>query len=483
MQQTILGCEGFRKGMDYYFEKFDGQAVTCDDFVSCMETANDTNLEQFRLWYSQAGTPCIKIKDKYDLSKKTYSIHIEQTCPATPGQAHKQAFDIPIKIGLVGKDGHDLKVEYNGKLDSTHVLRLTDFEHNFIFKNVTEKPTPSLLRDFSAPVKLQYPYTDEQLFLLFAHDSNEFNRWDAGQTMASKILMNLVTARQQGTAYEIPNSFIDAILNILRSSNLDKAFVAEAISLPSERALAENMDVIDVESIHFAREELLTKIARVLQDALFHAYNHLQLPGHYQIDKTSVAMRRLRNVCLGYLVQNEHPQLIKLCQNQFSQANNMTDQLAALTYLANVSDANIRTEALDKFYQQWQHEPLVVDKWLSIQASTKHKDTITHVEALLNHPAFDYKNPNKVYALLNSFTANQAQFHRKDGKGYQLIVNQIKVLDKINPQVAARLVRSLMNWKRYDERRQGFMQKALKTIAEFKNLSSDVSEIVQKSLS
>jgi len=482
MQQTILGREGFRKGMDLYFNKFDGQAVTCDDFVSCMENANSVDLEQFRLWYSQAGTPSITVRDKYDASKKTYTLHIEQTCPNAPGQSQNAAFDIPIKVGLLGKNGHDLKIEYNGKLETNHVLRLTDKEHNFVFKNVADQPVPSLLRDFSAPVKLSYPYSDEQLQFLFAHDSNEFNRWESGQAMASRILMNAIKARQIKCDYQAPSSFIDAIHYILRSSNLDKSLVAEAISLPSERALAEMMSPIDVEGIHAAREELLTKVAKTLQDAFFHAYNHLQIPGHYQIDRTSIAMRRLRNTCLGYLVQTEHPQLIKLCQNQFTQANNMTDQIAALNCLANVSDANIRLETMEKFYQQWQHEALVVDKWFSIQASTKHRDTLTHVESLLNHPAFDYKNPNKVYALLNSFTANQAQFHRADGRGYKLIVEQIKILDKINPLVAARLTRSLMSWKRYDETRQQHMHKSLESIASLKNLSNDVYEIVKKSL-
>lgn len=482
MLHTLLGKDGFRKGMDLYFDKFDGQAVTCDDFVSCMEIANDTDLEQFKLWYSQAGTPSIKVRDKYDSAKKTFSLQIEQSCPTTPDQPIKKPFDIPIKLGLIGKNGQDLRVEYNGKSASEHIIRLTDTAHNFIFKNVEERPVPSLLRDFSAPVKVDYSYSDDELLFLFTHDSNDFNRWDAGQTMASRILLNLIHAKHQNGQYEIPSSFFDAIKHMVKSSNIDKSLVAEAISLPSERTIAEMMPVIDVDAIHHAREDLLAKIARNLLDVLFHAYNHLQVPGHYQIDKTSVAMRRLRNVCLSYLIQTEHPQLIKLCQTQFSTANNMTDQVAALSYLANVTDANIRTEALDKFYEQWQHDPLVIDKWLAIQASTKHSDTLTHVTSLLSHPAFDYKNPNKVYSLLNSFTANQAQFHRIDGKGYQLIVEQIKILDKINPLVAARLARSLMSWKRYDEKRQAMMQESLKAIAEIKNLSNDVYEIVKKSL-
>jgi aminopeptidase N len=482
MQQTILGKEKFRRGMDLYFERFDGQAVTCDDFVSCMESASAMDLGQFKLWYSQAGTPSLKISDRYDDATKTYSLKIEQFCPATLGQAQKEPFDIPVKVGLLDKKGHDLKVEYNGTIASEHVLRLNHAEHSFIFREVTEQPVPSLLRDFSAPVKLDYAYTDDQLLFLFAHDSNEFNRWDAGQKMATRILLNLVKAQQTQEPYEVPKSFLDAIHQVLRSSNMDKALVAEMLTLPSEKTLSEMMSVIDVDAIHQARETLLSKIGKSLQDAIFHAYNHLQLPGHYQIDKSSVSMRRLKNVCLAYLVQTEHPQLIRLCQTQFIQGNNMTDQLAALNALANVKDANIRTEALDKFYQQWQHETLVVDKWLSIQASTKHSDTLTHVESLLNHPAFDYKNPNKVYALLNSFTANQAQFHRKDGKGYALMTEQIKILDKINPLVAARLARSLMNFKRYDEHRQALMKKALEEISQIKNLSKDVYEIVQKSL-
>ncbi|MDO8954982.1 MAG: aminopeptidase N [Gammaproteobacteria bacterium] len=482
MQHTILGTAGFRKGMDLYFDTFDGQAVTCDDFVACMEKANSVDLEQFRLWYSQAGTPSLSIHDKYDAAHKTYSLHIAQSCPATAAEPQKPAFDIPIKLGLLGKNGHDLKVEYDGKLGTNHVLRLTHKDHTFVFKNVAEKPIPSLLRDFSAPVKLEYAYSDDQLLFLFAHDSNEFNRWDAGQIMASRILLNIAKAYREQTEYQIPKSFIEAIHHILRSSNLDKSLVSEAITLPSERTLAETMATIDVDAIHFAREHLIRTIGKSLQDPLFHAYNHLQLPGHYQIDSSSIAMRRLRNTCLGYLIQTEHPQLIKLCQTQFSQANNMTDQLAALHYLANVSDADIRAEVLAKFYHQWQHEPLVVDKWLTIQASTKHSDTIANVESLLTHPAFDYKNPNKVYALLSSFTANQAQFHREDGKGYQLIVEQIKLLDKINPMVAARLARALMSFKRYDEKRQQLMKQALEEIAAIKNLSKDVYEIVKKSL-
>ncbi|MDF2530374.1 MAG: pepN [Gammaproteobacteria bacterium] len=346
MQQTILGKDKFRKGMDLYFNKFDGQAVTCDDFVSCMESASATDLDQFKLWYSQAGTPILKIRDSYDSAKKTYSLHIEQSCPTPPGQVQKQAFDIPIKIGLIDKKGHDLAVEYNGTTAKEHVLRLNHAEHSFIFREVSEQPTPSLLRDFSAPVKLDYPYSDDQLLFLFAQDSNEFNRWDAGQTLATRILLNLVKSKQEQQEYQVPKNFIEAIHQILRSSNLDKALVAEAITLPSEKTLSEAMSPIDVDAIHQARESLLTLIGKSLQNDIFHAYNHLQLPGHYQIDRTSIAMRRLKNVCLGYLVQTEHPQLIRLCQNQFTQSNNMTDQVAALNCLANVNDANIRTETL-----------------------------------------------------------------------------------------------------------------------------------------
>lgn len=483
MQYTLLGAEGFCRGMDLYFQRHDGQAVTCDDFVTAMADANHVDLTQFRLWYAQAGTPELIVKDHYDPITKTYTLTIQQRCAPSAGQLIKLPFHIPIKVGLISLTGAALNVKYQDKLTETHLLELREPEQQFVFEEVTQAPIPSLLRDFSAPVKLDYAYSEAQLQILSACDSNPFNRWDAGQTLAARLILQLTDAIQAGRPLRLPAAFIDVIKATLLAADLDKALIAKAITLPNERILGEIVSTIDPLSLHQAREFVLNELAINLKDLFSEIYQQNHETAPYAIDRTASAKRRLKNACLSYLMQGSESSAITLCQTQFAHANNMTDQLAALQLLANCRDSKACDTALASFYQQWQNEALVLDKWLMVQSTSKRSDTLARVETLLTHPAFDYKNPNKVYALLMSFSQNIPHFHAVDGSGYQLMETAIAKLDALNPQVAARLVRSLMNWRRYHQPQQQAMKRSLAALAQRPKLSKDVYEIVSKSLS
>ena len=485
MQHTLLGAEGFRKGMDLYFKRHDGQAVTTDDFVQAMQDASGVDLAQFRRWYEQAGTPVLDVATDYNAAAQTYTVTVKQSCPPTPGQPVKQAFHIPFAIGLVDAQGNDIALQLEGESGGsagTRVLSLKQAAERFVFTGVATPPVPSILRGFSAPVIVKYPYTEEQLAQLMAHDSDAFNRWEAGQRLATNLILNGVRTMQAGRALEIPDSFLAAFARVLADASKDPAFAAEALNLPSEITLAEEMDLVDPDALHAVRNSLRRAVARHLQPALLACHAAMTSTGAYSPDAASAGRRSLRNLCLSYLMELDDPAIRALCLKQFRTADNMTDSMAALSLLANAECAE-RQDALDAFYSKWHDEPLVVDKWLAVQSTSRLAGTLANITALLGHPAFELKNPNKIYALIRSFgAANHLRFHAADGSGYAFIADRIIEINAFNPQVASRVARCFDRWRKFDSVRQTHAQAALERIRDSAGLSRDVAEIITKAL-
>jgi len=502
MLKTILGHEGFRKGTDLYFSRHDHAAVTTDDFVKAMEDANHVDLGQFKLWYTQAGTPELAIKRAFDKNNRTYTLSIKQTCPPTPGQPDKKPMHIPVAIGLLGKEGQELELmlqtpnppqspfskEGNFNIPpyikggkGPLILELREQEQAFVFTDVPEEPVPSILRQFSAPVKVELALTDEERLFLMAHDPDEFNRWDAGQQLAVKLILDLVKDQQEGKLLALDNLFIDAFRRTLEGNMKDRAFQAFALALPAEGYIADFMAVIDPIAIHEAKRFMQETLAVALKDAFLSVYHANQDKGPYRPDQEAIGKRSLKNICLGYLSELEDADVRELCMNQFRNSNNMTDVIAALASLANNVCAE-REQALDEFYWKWKDDPLVMDKWLSLQALSRLPDTLDRVKALMMHPAFNIKNPNKVRSLIGAFSSNSARFHAPDGSGYTFLADNILAIDPMNPQIAARLVSAFTMWKRYEAGPQMLMKAQLERLQGAQKLSRDVYEIVSKSL-
>jgi aminopeptidase N len=482
MYQTLLGREGFRKGMDLYFERHDGQAVECDDFRLAMADANGRDLTQFERWYSQAGTPVVRAQTSYDEQAKAYTLTLAQDGPATPGQPDKQPFHIPVAVGLLGADGRDLPLTLNGKdAGTTTVLELTEPEQTFVFTGVTEQPTPSLLRDFSAPVILEYDYTDDELLHLFSNDSDPVNRWEAGQRLSMGRLLKLTDIAAAGGRMNLDDTYIEAMRKMLDDVTLDPAFREQALLLPTETMIAEQMDVVNPMAIHMARQFVRADLGARLRDELLEQYDANQTPGEYSPDAGSAGRRALKNLALAYLAAAPDDESIALAQKQFDEASNMTDRVAALNALIHARAPSAQ-EALDRFYREFENEALVIDKWFSMQASASTTD-VAQVRELMQHPAFNLRNPNRARSLISTFAmANPVQFHAADGSGYQFWAEQVIALDKLNPQVASRLSRAMDRWRRYSPELQVPMQKALQQVAGQKKLSNDVREVVGKAL-
>jgi aminopeptidase N len=493
MYATLLGKEGFRKGMDLYFQRHDGQAVTCDDFRAAMADANDVDLSQFALWYSQSGTPVVDVRGEYDANNDTYRLHVKQSCPPTPGQSQKLPFVIPLAVGLVDLDGRDLPINIDSKSlfraapragDSgrTAVLALTQAEQTFEFRQVPEQPVPSLLRGFSAPVRVHFEYTDTELTHLMAYDSDAFNRWEAGQALAIRILLAGVESVRAGREVEIPSTFIEAMGRILTDGSKDPAFAAEALQLPSEGYLAECMEVADPDAIHVARIRVIREIAKRYRTRFEGAFRHFTASGPYSPDAAAAGRRALRNAALEYVSTIDDATSRALAFLELRRAENMTDAMAALTCLVDSAGAE-RERALSMFYEKWKGEALVVDKWFRVQAASWLPGTLDRVKALTQHPAFDLKNPNRARALLHVFAMeNPLHFHAADGSGYRWIAEQVVALDRLNPQVASRLARAFDRWRKYDTGRQAHARAALESIRSTSGLSGNVGEVVGRAL-
>ncbi|MBF0255297.1 MAG: aminopeptidase N [Gammaproteobacteria bacterium] len=472
MQALLLGPERFRQATDLYFQRHDGQAVTTDDFVQCMADASGRDLTQFKRWYAIAGTPLIRASGVYEADAQRYRLHLSQD--------RQPPFHIPLAVGLLGAAGEELLAE------GSRLLELTQSEEEFVFEGIAQPPLPSLNRGFSAPVKLEFGYSDEQLMFLMAHDSDGFNRWDAAQSLAQRLLLQMVAEAAAGRAMQPPEgliqSFAQSFAHSLDAADADPALLAETLSLPAESYLADQMELVDVDGIHAARELLRCQLGQRLQERWLAVY---QANGGVRGDDLSAAAmgrRQLRNLALGYLMAAGTEQGLACCLEQFERADNMTESLAALALLAG-SDAPERLQALASFEARWRDDALVMDKWFGVQASSKRSDTLQQVRQLMEHPAFSLRNPNKVRALISSFcSANPVRFHAIDGAGYAFAAEQVLHLDALNPQIAARLVRSLSRWQRYPQPRAGLMQAQLQRILERPGLSTDVYEIVSRSL-
>ncbi|WP_323847256.1 aminopeptidase N [Microbulbifer magnicolonia] len=481
MIHTLLGGAGFRKGSDLYFERHDGRAVTCEDFIKAMEDANGVDLGQFRRWYSQAGTPVLEVTDAYDSASGNYALTIKQTCPATPGQEKKLPFHIPLAFGLLGADGRDLPLDAAGTTQM--VLQITEAEQTFSFSGLTERPLPSLLRGFSAPVKVRYGYSTEQLLFLMRCDSDEFNRWDASQRLALMALEQLQRDYREGNKLQLQAELVEAYRSVLQNRDLDPALVAEMLSLPSEQTLAEQGEQIDAEAIIVARRFAREALAEALHDDLLACYRRLHTEKPYSPDAADIAERSLKNACLAYLCATGRADTLLLAQEQFRDAANMTDSAAALAGLVNHGDEAVAQSALDSFYQRWQQDTQVIELWFGLQSSSAKWGKLDKVRALMQHPAFELKNPNKVRAVIGGFAnRNFTQFHCSDGSGFAFVAEQVVVLDKLNPQIAARLVIPLTRWKKYLGELGLQMKQALQSIMDTGKLSADLYEVVSKSL-
>ncbi|MFZ4698764.1 MAG: aminopeptidase N [Candidatus Methylumidiphilus sp.] len=487
MIHTLLGKEGFRRGMDLYFQRHDGQAVTCDDFVCAMEEANGYDLSQFRRWYSQAGTPELFIDSAYNAGKQSLDMTVSQSCPPTPGQAVKEPLHIPFALGLLGPDGSDFPLQLEGEEapgTATRLLELKDIRQHFRFVNLPCKPVISALRGFSAPVRLHQHHSYEELAFLLSHDSDLFNRWDAGQNLSSRIILNLVGQIIEG---ERPNKadthIIDAYRKALAQDWEDLSYLALLLTLPSEEYVSAMMKIIDPDAIHAARRKLRYEIAANLRDGLLTLYaaNHRDESGRF--DAGAVGRRSLKNLCLGYLCELDSDVVHELCSRQFRDARNMTDQIAALSCIVN-SHHPEKQQCLDDFHGQWKEEDLVIDKWFALQASCRLPGVLSSVQNLLRHPAFDIGTPNRVRSVIGAFSQNNpVNFHSSEGSGYRFLGDQVIILNGVNPQIAARMAGTLTHWRRYDEGRQNLMREQLQRIAVSEGISRDVYEVATKSLS
>ncbi len=483
MQANLLGPETFRKATDLYFARHDGQAVTTEDFVRCMADASGLDLSQIQHWYDYAGTPLVQVEADYDPATARYTLLIEQSVPDTPGQSNKPPFMIPIVTGLVGPDGRDMAVRLDDAPQpaTQHTLPLAEARQRFVFHGVEQEPVPSLLRGFSAPVKLEFGYSDDQLMFLMANDNDGFNRWDAAQTLTRRVLLDMVASYQQGIEMVVPDGLIGAFRAALLSEEAQPALLAEVLGLPSIAYLGDFMVSVDVDALHLARETLRIAIGRALGDELHTAYARLDDEAPYQPTPEAIGRRSLKNRVLGYLVAAGGLQGGELCHAQYLRQHNMTDVMAALALLAD-GDHPAREEVLADFEHRWHRDPLVMDKWFGVQAMSNRVDTLDRVRVLMSHPAFSLRNPNKVRALIGSFAnANPVRFHAADGRGYAFLKEQVLALDPANPQIAARLLRAISRWRRYDEGRQAQMRAVLEAVVGAR-VSKDVYEIAFKSL-
>ena len=489
MIHTLLGAEGFRRGSDLYFERHDGQAVTCDDFIKAMEDANGADLSQFKRWYSQAGTPRLAVTEHYDAQQKTYSLSFAQSCPATPDKVEKLPFVIPVELGLLNAQGTEIALQLAGETaasGTSRVLSVTETEQTFTFVGINEKPLPSLLRGFSAPVKLSFAYSRDQLMFLMQHDSDGFNRWDAGQQLSVQVLQELIAQHQRGAALVMDQRLVEALRSVLGNAELDQAMVAEMLSLPGEAYLTEISDVADVEAIHFAREFARKQLADSLFDGLWARYQanrEVSKVTPYVAEAEHFARRALQNIALSYLMLTGKPEVLAAALEQLEHSDNMTERLTALAVLVNSPFEAERTAALASFAEHFKDNPLVMDQWFSVQAGSSMPGGLQRVRELMEHPAFNIKNPNKVRALVGAFAGqNLINFHAADGSGYRFLADLVIQLNGFNPQIASRQLAPLTRWRKYDSARQALMKAELERIRNSGELSSDVFEVVSKSL-
>jgi len=484
MMATIIGRDAFRRGMDLYFARHDNQAVTIDEFVAAMADASGVDLSRFKRWYHQAGTPELTVADEYDAASGRYVLTVTQRTAPTPGQPHKTGLVVPLAVGLLGERGAQLPVRLAGEpapLPGPRVLLADAEQSRFVFEGLPTRPVPSLLRGFSAPVRLN-GLSAAQLRLLATHDTDPFVRWDAGQRYATDVVLAMAQAWRRGETPVLEPAVIDAAAATLAAAEADPAWAAEALALPGEAYLADQLELVDPEAIHAAREAAKRALGHALRTELRATYERLTDSGPYRIDSGAIGRRALRNTCLAYLLAAGEADSLRLAKTQFDRGANMTDVLAALAALSHV-DCPERTEALEAFHARWRSDALVLDKWFAIQACSSLAETSAAVRALAGHADFDLRNPNRVRALVGSFSSrNPVHFHNASGAGYAFLADIILALDPINPQVAARLVAPLCSWRRMDSPRQARMRAELQRILDAARLSRNTREMAARGL-
>jgi aminopeptidase N len=483
MYHTLLGEDGFQKGMKLYFERHDGEAVTCDDFLAAMADANGVDLDIFGRWYSQSGTPHVHVSDHYETDTQKYTLILRQHTPATHDQQDKQALVIPFALGLLTAEGEELPLQFEAETETptgTRLLVLEEAQQEFTFINIPEKPVPSLFRDYSAPVKIFFEYSPQQLATLIAYDKDAFVRWDAAQRMAENAILEQCHNRAAGREMSLDTSLLRAFEGILSDGHADPALLAEAMMLPDEDYLSDQMKIVDVDGIHAARKFIKKGLARALEGHFSRRYADLNDSGAYQKSSAAMARRSLKNICLSYLLETETGEA--LAKAQLVSSDNMTDTLAAMRGLVFV-DSSLAETALAEFETKWMDDALVMDKWFIMQAIKPGRETVNTVRKLMGHPAFSIQNPNKVRSLVGVFSMlNPTGFHAADGSGYVFHADRVIELDGLNPQIAAKMASAFNRWKRYDEGRKALMKTELQRIAAVEKLSSDVSEIVNSAL-
>ncbi|EHW0642016.1 aminopeptidase N [Vibrio parahaemolyticus] len=478
MYHTLLGEEGFQKGMKLYFERHDGTAATCEDFVSAMEDATGVDLKQFRLWYSQSGTPTLRVNSEYNAEAKTYALTVEQFTEATQDQAEKQALHIPFDIELYDSKGQVIPLIING--ESVHnVLDIKQDKQTFVFENVAGQPVPSLLREFSAPVKLEYDYSDAELIFLMKHATNDFARWDASQMLLAKYIRQNVNNVQTGSEVQLSEDLIDAFRGVLLDENLEPAFIAQVFSLPSINEITGWYKQIDVDAVDTVLNSITVSLSAALEDELSATYHTLK-QAEYTIDHAAIGKRALRNQCLQFLAHTDKGNT--LVKAQYEAANNMTDTIAAMS-AANSAQLECREELMADYSDKWKHDGLVMDKWFALQGTNPAEDALEKVKATMNHEAFSLKNPNRTRSLIGSFlAANPVRFHDKSGSGYQFAGDILRQLNDSNPQVASRMIDPLLKFRKYDEARQVMIRAELEKLKAMDNLAKDLFEKVTKAL-
>jgi aminopeptidase N len=490
MIHTLLGEKQFRKGSDLYFERHDGQAVTTEDFVQAMEDASGVDLSQFEnTWYNQSGTPLISVTDSYDGDQKNYHLTLKQETPATPGQPTKAPFHIPVKMGLLSKEGTELplqlKAEQKHLLGDGHILNFKESETTFVFENINGKPTPSLLRNWSAPVKLNYDYSREQLMFLMAHDTDGFNRWEAAQQLGILVLKDQVTAFQNSETLALDTHLLEALRAILNNDSLDPALAARTLILPSSTYLAELYPdgQVDIDAIYHARKTVRTDLGKALYPEFLKRFHKSRSTENspYQWTVQDSGERAIKNTCLAYLVAANPTEAMPFALSQFDMIHNMTDVRAAFSQILDYATPAEREKRIQDFYTTHQHNPLAIQQWFTDQVLAEREDVLTHVKTLLNHPAYEPTNPNFVRSVVGAFSANLVRFHAKTGEGYAFIADQLLKIDEFNPSLAAGLTKRLATPHRFDKTRQALIKTQLEKIHAQAH-SNNVKEIAGKSL-
>jgi aminopeptidase N len=477
MMHCLLGADLFRKGMDLYFERHDGQAVTTDDFRQAMQDASGIDLTRFQRWYEQAGTPRIDIRREYDAATGVLTLNVSQHAGSTRGELNR-AFHMPMRLALFAADGQPLPLDRDGSLEQ--IVDIREPETRLCFDAMPERAMVSAFRGFSAPVIVNTDLDDDELARLMVCDNDAFNRWEAGQQLACRIMLSMLE-RERGDWPALAAPLVAAFADLLRRPSPDRALVAEMLVLPSEKYIGEMLDRVDVHRVRAVREALKHELAGGNETQLLAHYRDCVETGGYRFEPEAVARRRLKNICLGYLLHLEREDCFELCAEQFDQADNMTDQIACLRLVVHSQHA-LRDRIVSRFYQQWKDNALVVDKWFSALGSNRAENALEQIRPLFEHPAYTLANPNRARSLLGSMIANSSAFHQPDGAGYALAAQKLLLLDALNPQVAARLANPFVHWRKLVAEQQQLLKSQIEDMLTSGDMSNDLNELLTTSL-